>query len=210
MLRTPNFGRKSLNEIKEVLSQMGLHLGMEIPNWPPDNIEEVWPRSWKSRTDRAPAAGACPRPPRADTETGPRGARRCRNRFPRTDRRTKGVGRHRPQPVPRRGAPAMEGDAPCVHGNRGRKFSRTSSHRKAMFSNMAAALLEHEQIVHDPAQGEGPAPAGREADHARQERDPGRPPPRLRGAAQRRVGRQAVLRPWRSAMPAAPAATPGC
>jgi large subunit ribosomal protein L17 len=33
------------------------------------------------------------------------------------------------------------------HGNRGRKFSRTSSHRKAMFSNMAAALLEHEQIV---------------------------------------------------------------
>ncbi|NBB84079.1 MAG: 50S ribosomal protein L17 [Alphaproteobacteria bacterium] len=33
------------------------------------------------------------------------------------------------------------------HGNRGRKFSRTSSHRKAMFSNMAAALIEHEQIV---------------------------------------------------------------
>ncbi|MCG8545088.1 MAG: DNA-directed RNA polymerase subunit alpha, partial [Alphaproteobacteria bacterium] len=41
MLRTPNFGRKSLNEIKEVLSQMGLHLGMEISNWPPDNIEEL-------------------------------------------------------------------------------------------------------------------------------------------------------------------------
>jgi DNA-directed RNA polymerase subunit alpha len=41
MLRTPNFGRKSLNEIKEVLAQMGLHLGMEIPNWPPDNIEEL-------------------------------------------------------------------------------------------------------------------------------------------------------------------------
>ena len=41
MLRTPNFGRKSLNEIKEVLSQMGLHLGMEIPNWPPENIEEL-------------------------------------------------------------------------------------------------------------------------------------------------------------------------
>ena len=30
MLRTPNFGRKSLNEIKEVLAQMGLHLGMEV------------------------------------------------------------------------------------------------------------------------------------------------------------------------------------
>jgi len=41
MLRTPNFGRKSLNEIKEVLSQMGLHLGMDIPNWPPENIEEM-------------------------------------------------------------------------------------------------------------------------------------------------------------------------
>ncbi len=41
MLRTPNFGRKSLNEIKEVLSQMGLHLGMEIANWPPENIEDM-------------------------------------------------------------------------------------------------------------------------------------------------------------------------
>jgi DNA-directed RNA polymerase subunit alpha len=41
MLRTPNFGRKSLNEIKEVLAQMGLHLGMEIPSWPPENIDEM-------------------------------------------------------------------------------------------------------------------------------------------------------------------------
>jgi len=41
MLRTPNFGRKSLNEIKEVLASMGLHLGMDVPNWPPDNIEEL-------------------------------------------------------------------------------------------------------------------------------------------------------------------------
>ncbi len=41
MLRTPNFGRKSLNEIKEVLSTMGLHLGMDVPNWPPENIDEV-------------------------------------------------------------------------------------------------------------------------------------------------------------------------
>ncbi|MDD5586573.1 MAG: DNA-directed RNA polymerase subunit alpha [Alphaproteobacteria bacterium] len=41
MLRTPNFGRKSLNEIKEVLAQMGLNLGMQIPNWPPENIEDL-------------------------------------------------------------------------------------------------------------------------------------------------------------------------
>lgn len=41
MLRTPNFGRKSLNEIKEVLATMGLHLGMEIPAWPPENIEDL-------------------------------------------------------------------------------------------------------------------------------------------------------------------------
>ena len=41
MLRTPNFGRKSLNEIKEVLSGMSLYLGMEIPNWPPENIAEL-------------------------------------------------------------------------------------------------------------------------------------------------------------------------
>ncbi len=41
MLRTPNFGRKSLNEIKEVLSQMGLYLGIEIADWPPENIEDL-------------------------------------------------------------------------------------------------------------------------------------------------------------------------
>jgi DNA-directed RNA polymerase subunit alpha len=41
MLRTPNFGRKSLNEIKEVLAQMGLHLGMDVNNWPPENIDEL-------------------------------------------------------------------------------------------------------------------------------------------------------------------------
>ena len=41
MLRTPNFGRKSLNEIKALLKTMELDLGMEVPNWPPDNIEEL-------------------------------------------------------------------------------------------------------------------------------------------------------------------------
>lgn len=41
MLRTPNFGRKSLNEIKEVLGMMGLHLGMNVEGWPPENIEDL-------------------------------------------------------------------------------------------------------------------------------------------------------------------------
>ncbi len=33
------------------------------------------------------------------------------------------------------------------HGNRGRKLNRTHAHRKAMFANMVASLIEHEQIV---------------------------------------------------------------
>ncbi len=41
MLKTPNFGRKSLNEIKEVLSSMSLSFGMTIPDWPPEKIEEL-------------------------------------------------------------------------------------------------------------------------------------------------------------------------
>jgi DNA-directed RNA polymerase subunit alpha len=45
MLRTPNFGRKSLNEIKELLTNMGLHLGMFVPEWPPENIEDLVKRT---------------------------------------------------------------------------------------------------------------------------------------------------------------------
>lgn len=41
MLRTPNFGKKSLNEIKEILTSMSLKLGMDVPGWPPQNIEEL-------------------------------------------------------------------------------------------------------------------------------------------------------------------------
>jgi len=48
MLKTPNFGRKSLNEIKDVLSTMGLGLGMRIDNWPPENIEDLASRITKN------------------------------------------------------------------------------------------------------------------------------------------------------------------
>lgn len=41
MLKTPNFGRKSLNEIKDVLTGMNLNFGMNIPEWPPEKIEEL-------------------------------------------------------------------------------------------------------------------------------------------------------------------------
>jgi DNA-directed RNA polymerase subunit alpha len=40
ILATKNFGRKSLNEIKEILSEMGLSLGMKLDNWPPRKSEE--------------------------------------------------------------------------------------------------------------------------------------------------------------------------
>ena len=39
LLKTPNLGRKSLNEIKEVLASRGLALGMKLENWPPVNLE---------------------------------------------------------------------------------------------------------------------------------------------------------------------------
>jgi DNA-directed RNA polymerase subunit alpha len=40
LLKTPNFGKKSLNEIKEVLASMGLSLGMKLESWPPENLPE--------------------------------------------------------------------------------------------------------------------------------------------------------------------------
>jgi hypothetical protein len=51
MLYMPNFGRRSLNEIKEVLAQMGLHLGMELPGWPPNDIENLARRFEESATE---------------------------------------------------------------------------------------------------------------------------------------------------------------
>jgi DNA-directed RNA polymerase subunit alpha len=40
MLKTKNFGRKSLKEIKEILAEMGLQLGMKLDNWPPPDLQE--------------------------------------------------------------------------------------------------------------------------------------------------------------------------
>ncbi len=41
MLKTANFGRKSLNELKDNLKAMGLGFGMKLTNWPPKNLEEL-------------------------------------------------------------------------------------------------------------------------------------------------------------------------
>jgi len=41
LLKTPNLGRKSLNEIKEVLASRGLTLGMKLENWPPSGLEKL-------------------------------------------------------------------------------------------------------------------------------------------------------------------------
>jgi len=41
LLKTPNLGRKSLNEIKEVLASRGLSLGMELEDWPPTKLDSV-------------------------------------------------------------------------------------------------------------------------------------------------------------------------
>jgi DNA-directed RNA polymerase subunit alpha len=43
LLKTPNLGRKSLNEIKEVLAARGLTLGMKLENWPPAGLEKLTP-----------------------------------------------------------------------------------------------------------------------------------------------------------------------
>ena len=40
LLKTPNLGKKSLTEIKEVLASKGLSLGMHLDNWPPASLEQ--------------------------------------------------------------------------------------------------------------------------------------------------------------------------
>jgi DNA-directed RNA polymerase subunit alpha len=57
MLKTKNFGRKSLNEIKEILSNMGLSLGMKVDGWPPPG--------WDPNNPIKPQAPAAPIAPAA-------------------------------------------------------------------------------------------------------------------------------------------------
>ena len=95
MLRTPNFGRKSLNEIKEVLA--------------------TWAciSAWKCRAGRRRISKNSRSVSRIITEA----------RFSASEVTT------------------------MRHGKTNRRFNRRPEHRKAMFANMAAALITHEQIV---------------------------------------------------------------
>jgi DNA-directed RNA polymerase subunit alpha len=77
MLRTPNFGRKSLNEIKEVLAAMGLHLGMDVPGWPPEK-NTTRPKFCHSGASRSDEPGTHDRA-RAQQSWVPGSATRPRN-----------------------------------------------------------------------------------------------------------------------------------
>jgi DNA-directed RNA polymerase subunit alpha len=59
MLKTKNFGRKSLKEIKEILAEMGLSLGMKLENWPPKTMPAV--SSPSPSSSAAPGANGGPR-----------------------------------------------------------------------------------------------------------------------------------------------------
>src|ERR1700722_14462704 len=62
MLKTKNFGRKSLNEIKEILSNMGLSLGMKVDGWPPPG----WDPNNPIKPSAPAAAAAAPAAPRGN------------------------------------------------------------------------------------------------------------------------------------------------
>ncbi len=55
MLKTKNFGRKSLNEIKDIIKQMGLSLGMDVEGWPPKDMEAYRSQNSTGNTSTNPA-----------------------------------------------------------------------------------------------------------------------------------------------------------
>ncbi|TGW15911.1 DNA-directed RNA polymerase subunit alpha [Candidatus Hepatobacter penaei] len=52
LLRTPNFGRKSLSEISDVLKKMDLRLGMSVADWPPEDMDEALKKSKEALSTR--------------------------------------------------------------------------------------------------------------------------------------------------------------
>ncbi len=78
------------------------------------------------------------------------------------------------------------------HGKVHRKLNRTAEHRTAMFANMAASLIKHEQIITTLAEGEGTTSDRREAGDAGQERRAARPPAGGRGNPRCHAGEEAL------------------
>ena len=70
MLKTKNFGRKSLKEIKEILAEMGLSLGMKLENWPPKTLPGRRPLRSERRSAVAPANAVNGFTRRAEGPTG--------------------------------------------------------------------------------------------------------------------------------------------
>lgn len=65
MLKTKNFGRKSLNEIKDIIKQMGLSLGMIVEGWPPKEMENQ--KTIKTEEDKSSFAFSQPPSPAPQT-----------------------------------------------------------------------------------------------------------------------------------------------
>ena len=118
LLKTPNLGRKSLNEIKEVLASRGLTLGMRLENWPPQGLD----KRLTGRRRQAPSSD---------------GSAAC----------ISGTAVHARQYLTRlAGNTNQERNCTMRHRHGLRKLNRTSAHRLAMLRNMSVSLLRHEAI----------------------------------------------------------------
>ena len=200
MLRTPNFGRKSLNEIKEVLGTMGLHLGMDV-GLAAGEHRRPWPRSTRTSSETAgapagPAGGSVPT------------ARRRTSVRPQN-------GQSRPKDaVAAQGPPDKSKTEvkPCVTVRGYRKLNRTHEHRRALFANLCPRPDRARADQDHAAEGEGLR--RRQDDHPGQARGDLNPAvasaelPRRRSTMRRHAGARARYRTVRAAMSASEGGLP--
>ena len=77
MLKTKNFGRKSLKEIKEILAEMGLSLGMKLENWPPKTAPRGPQGLGATNSPKGRYRDEAPRLPAAGSTAPPSTGRPC-------------------------------------------------------------------------------------------------------------------------------------